>query len=163
MICTGTDTHHVAVLMIEYAFAFFLTSAVIMVIFIMVSNQMCRGELQDTSFLSNSTAPWSTWELNEKILSPAISTHNKSHTSIDPRAWTSLAAVNSLISIDFFCKMYTAERLRLAYPALLERACVGLIPSNSDAQNVPSFRRWRFEMKLSPFCTLLVKVKGVGS
>ncbi len=25
------------------------------------------------------------------------------------------------------------------------------IPANSDAQNVPSFRRWRFEMKLSPF------------
>jgi hypothetical protein len=29
---------------------------------------------------------------------------------------------------------------------------VGSIPANSDAQNVPSFRRWRFEMKLSPFC-----------
>jgi hypothetical protein len=28
---------------------------------------------------------------------------------------------------------------------------VGSIPANSDAQNVPSFRRWRFEMKLSPF------------
>jgi hypothetical protein len=27
---------------------------------------------------------------------------------------------------------------------------VGSIPANSDAQNVPSFRRWRFEMKLSP-------------
>ncbi len=27
----------------------------------------------------------------------------------------------------------------------------GFIPANSDAQNVPSFRRWRFEMKLSPF------------
>ena len=26
---------------------------------------------------------------------------------------------------------------------------VGLIPANSDAQSVPSFRRWRFEMKLS--------------
>jgi hypothetical protein len=24
-------------------------------------------------------------------------------------------------------------------------------PANSDAQNVPTFRRWRFEMKLSPF------------
>ncbi len=43
-----------------------------------------------------------------------------------------------------------AERLRRAYPALLERAGLGLIPANSDAQNVPSFRRWRFEMKLSP-------------
>jgi hypothetical protein len=30
---------------------------------------------------------------------------------------------------------------------------VGSIPANSDRgeQNVPSFRRWRFEMKLSPF------------
>ncbi len=28
---------------------------------------------------------------------------------------------------------------------------VGSIPANPDAQNVPSFRRWRFEMKLSPF------------
>ena len=28
---------------------------------------------------------------------------------------------------------------------------VGSIPANADAQNVPSFRRWRFEMKLSPF------------
>ncbi len=27
---------------------------------------------------------------------------------------------------------------------------MGSIPANSDAQNVPSFRRWRFEMKLSP-------------
>ena len=44
-----------------------------------------------------------------------------------------------------------AERLRRAYPALLERAGVGSIPANSDAQNVPSFRLWRFEMKLSPF------------
>ena len=28
---------------------------------------------------------------------------------------------------------------------------VGSIPANPDAQNVPSFCRWRFEMKLSPF------------
>jgi hypothetical protein len=27
---------------------------------------------------------------------------------------------------------------------------VGSIPANSDAQYVPPFRRWRFEMKLSP-------------
>ncbi len=27
---------------------------------------------------------------------------------------------------------------------------MGLIPANPEAQNVPSFRRWRFEMKLSP-------------
>ncbi len=47
-----------------------------------------------------------------------------------------------------------AERLRQAYPALLERAGVGSIPANSDAQNVPSFCRWRFEMKLSPVATL---------
>jgi hypothetical protein len=44
-----------------------------------------------------------------------------------------------------------AERLRQAYPALPGRAGVGSIPAKSDALNVPSFRRWRFEMKLSPF------------
>jgi hypothetical protein len=44
-----------------------------------------------------------------------------------------------------------AERLRRSYPALTERAGVGSIPANPDARNVPSFRRWRFEMKLSPF------------
>ncbi len=43
-----------------------------------------------------------------------------------------------------------AERLRRAYPALPEWDGVGSIPANSNAQNVPSFRRWRFEMKLSP-------------
>jgi hypothetical protein len=44
-----------------------------------------------------------------------------------------------------------AESLRRAYPVLTEWAGVGLIPANPDAQNVPSFRRWRLEMKLSPF------------
>jgi hypothetical protein len=46
----------------------------------------------------------------------------------------------------------TRMRLWRAFPALPERACVGSIPTTSisDAQNVPSFRRWRFEMKLSP-------------
>ncbi len=43
-----------------------------------------------------------------------------------------------------------AERLRRAYTAPPERAGVGSIPANPNAQNVPSFRRWRFEMKLSP-------------
>jgi hypothetical protein len=49
------------------------------------------------------------------------------------------------------CMPAVAERLRRAYPALLEWDGVGSIPANSDAQNMPSFRRWRFEMKLSPF------------
>jgi hypothetical protein len=44
-----------------------------------------------------------------------------------------------------------AERLRQAYSTLLEWAGVGSTPANSDAQDVPSFRRWRFEMKLSHF------------
>jgi hypothetical protein len=44
-----------------------------------------------------------------------------------------------------------AERSSQAYPTLMEWAGVGSIPANSDALNVPSFRRWRFEMKLSPF------------
>ncbi len=39
------------------------------------------------------------------------------------------------------------------YPAPPERAGVGSIPANPDAPNVPSFRRWRFEMKLGPFFT----------
>jgi hypothetical protein len=50
-----------------------------------------------------------------------------------------------------------AERLRRAYPALLEWDSVGSIPANCDAQNVPSFRRWRFEMKLSPFFQIFMK------
>jgi hypothetical protein len=50
-----------------------------------------------------------------------------------------------------------AESLRRAYPALPERAGVGSILANPDAQNVPSFRRWRFEMKLSPFCFASVR------
>jgi hypothetical protein len=33
---------------------------------------------------------------------------------------------------------------------------VGSIPANPDAQNVPSFRRWRFEMKLSPIAASYV-------
>jgi hypothetical protein len=44
-----------------------------------------------------------------------------------------------------------AERSRLTYPAPLGAGGVGSILANSDAQNVPSFRRWRFEMKLSHF------------
>ncbi len=40
---------------------------------------------------------------------------------------------------------------RRIFPAPLGAGGVGSIPANSDAQNVPSFRRWRFEMKLSPF------------
>jgi hypothetical protein len=34
---------------------------------------------------------------------------------------------------------------------------VGSIPANPDALNVPSFRRWRFEMKLSPLINLELK------
>ncbi len=32
---------------------------------------------------------------------------------------------------------------------------VGSIPANSDAQYVPSFLRWRFDIKLSPLCMVL--------
>jgi hypothetical protein len=60
------------------------------------------------------------------------------------------------------CMPALAERLRRAYPAPLGRAGVGSIPANPDAQNVPSFRRWRFEMKLSPFfCFLRSSAFGV--
>jgi hypothetical protein len=44
-----------------------------------------------------------------------------------------------------------AEWSRRTYPAPLGAGGVGSIPDNSDAQHVPSFRRWRFVMKLSPF------------
>ncbi len=44
-----------------------------------------------------------------------------------------------------------AEWSRRTYPAPLGSGGVGSIPTNSDAQNVPSFRRRRVEMKLSPF------------
>jgi hypothetical protein len=38
---------------------------------------------------------------------------------------------------------------------------VGSIPANSDAQSVPSFRRWRFEMKPSPFfCQVSTVIKA---
>ena len=45
------------------------------------------------------------------------------------------------------------------YPPPLGAGGVGSIPANPDALNVPSFRRRRFEMKLSPFlnfCGLLL-------
>jgi hypothetical protein len=46
-----------------------------------------------------------------------------------------------------------AEWSRRTYPAPsgLGAGGVGSIPANSDALNVPSFRRWLFGMKLSPF------------
>jgi hypothetical protein len=46
-----------------------------------------------------------------------------------------------------------AEWSRRTYPAPLGAGGVGSIPANSDAQRVPSFRRWRYVMKLSPFCS----------
>jgi hypothetical protein len=44
-----------------------------------------------------------------------------------------------------------SREVKRAYPALPVRAGVGSIPANSNALNVPSFRLWRFEMKLSPW------------
>jgi hypothetical protein len=44
-----------------------------------------------------------------------------------------------------------------AYPA-------PLVPANPDAQNVPSFRRWRFEMKRSPLIQpFFVRIPVAGS
>ncbi len=53
-----------------------------------------------------------------------------------------------LIDIIYQDMPAVAEMLKRAYPALLEWA-VGSIPANSDAQDVPSFRRWRFEIACS--------------
>ena len=47
------------------------------------------------------------------------------------------------------------------YPAPLGAGGVGSIPANPDALNVPSFRRRRFEMKLSPF--FFAGAGGLGS
>jgi hypothetical protein len=50
-----------------------------------------------------------------------------------------------------FISPTVAEWSRRTYPAPLGAGGVGSIPANSEAQNVPSFRRWQFEMKFSPF------------
>ncbi len=44
-----------------------------------------------------------------------------------------------------------AEWSRRTYPAPLGAGGVGSIPANPDAQDAPSFRRRRFETRLSPF------------
>jgi hypothetical protein len=57
----------------------------------------------------------------------------------------------SRVFLDFLCMPTVADWSRRTYPAPLGAGGVGSIPANSDAQKVPSFSRWRFEMKLSPF------------
>ncbi len=47
------------------------------------------------------------------------------------------------------------------YLALLERGGVDSIPANSDAQNMPSFHRWQFEMKLSPFFFWILTIRNL--
>jgi hypothetical protein len=42
---------------------------------------------------------------------------------------------------------------KASIPCSSGAAGVRSIPANSDAQNVPSFRRWLFKMKLSPYNT----------
>ncbi len=69
--------------------------------------------------------------------------------------------MNTLNVYLHFAMPAVAERLRLAYPAPPGRAGVGSIPANPDAQNVPSFRRWRFEMKLSPFLSAFCYATGL--
>jgi len=56
-----------------------------------------------------------------------------------------------------------AERLRRAYPAPLGWAGVGSIPANPRRMKRVSFLRWRFEMKLSPFFLMMVKLVCVSS
>ncbi len=46
-----------------------------------------------------------------------------------------------------------AQLAKAGMPCSSGAGGVGSIPANSDAQNVPSFRPWRFEMKLGPFLT----------
>ncbi len=40
---------------------------------------------------------------------------------------------------------------------------MGSIPANSDAQNVHSFLRWRFELKRGPFYGVVMGFYGISS
>jgi hypothetical protein len=74
-------------------------------------------------------------------------------TAGQPQIWGMLMLTRDFSGVpkaQFLCSS-VAERLMWAYPALPERVGVGSILANSDAQNVASFRLWRFEMNLSPF------------
>ncbi len=70
-----------------------------------------------------------------------------------------------ILFLYFSTDMYqVAEWSRQTYPAPLGAGGVGSIPANSETHHVPSFCRWRFEMKLSPFVpvhTWYVLVQGV--
>jgi hypothetical protein len=70
--------------------------------------------------------------------------------------------VQTMHPIYLYILIYTmptvAEWSRRTYPAPLGAGGVGSIPSNSDAENVPSFRRWRFAMKLSPFILVYTSI-----
>ena len=59
-----------------------------------------------------------------------------------------------LVTANMSAMETVAEWSWRTYPAPLGAGGVGSIPANPDAQNVPSFRRRRFEMKLSPFLDL---------
>jgi hypothetical protein len=54
-----------------------------------------------------------------------------------------------------------AESVKTNIPCSSGAGVVGSIPANFDAQNVRSFRRCRFEMKLSVFLLLLSGVSNV--
>ncbi len=47
-----------------------------------------------------------------------------------------------------------AQFAKAGIPCSFGAGGMGSIPANSDARNVPSFRRWRFEMKICPFFLL---------
>ena len=62
------------------------------------------------------------------------------HIILEALGWFTLGGHIKLISPP------VAEWSRRAYPAPLEAGGVGSNPANSDAQHVPSLRRWRFEV-----------------
>jgi hypothetical protein len=66
------------------------------------------------------------------------------HKLFPPNAWMKVLHFNFLTSCP-------KDELHRWLSDFTEWAGVGSIPANPDARNVPSFRRWRLEMKLSPF------------
>jgi hypothetical protein len=53
-----------------------------------------------------------------------------------------------------------SQKIKAGIPCSSGAGRRGSIPAISDAENVPSFRRWRFEMKLSPFANMNFPISG---
>jgi hypothetical protein len=58
--------------------------------------------------------------------------------------------MNTIYIMDIIVCLLLAYLVKVGIPCSSGAGGVGSIPANSNALSVPSFRRWRFEMKLSP-------------